>query len=299
MALHNQGHALNAADHTVGTTAATDQLVLVGTDDAPAVVEVNVDAPGVGAAAATIVRRAADGHIAAPTSGQTDGEVLTQGQVIALIAAGVFRPQVHSVVADHTAATVGDTTPTGDQTSNVALFVGAIVINTTDDKLYTVTSIAGGTTGNLVTYDAGVVPITAEFRTSTSSEHQWVFDTEGAVWVDTGVSSHTQLHAMTSTADHSANNWKIHFSNGANQVVELALGTARAPLLAAGAAAAPIFGALLLGSAVISAAGTTPIDTDVSAEPNDSHGVIIGTGGRIWNYFKNATDVYYVELTAI
>jgi hypothetical protein len=47
------------------------------------------------------------------------------------------------------------------------------------------------------------------------------------------------------------------------------------------------------------AAGATPVDTDVSTWANDTHGFVVGTGGRVWLAFKNATDVYYVELTAL
>lgn len=49
----------------------------------------------------------------------------------------------------------------------------------------------------------------------------------------------------------------------------------------------------------VSAAGATPVDTDVSSWANDSMGVIVGTGGRVFFTFKNSTDVYYVEATAL
>ena len=47
------------------------------------------------------------------------------------------------------------------------------------------------------------------------------------------------------------------------------------------------------------AAGATPVDSDVSAWANGDSGIVTGTGGRIWLAHKNATDVYYTELTAI
>jgi hypothetical protein len=53
------------------------------------------------------------------------------------------------------------------------------------------------------------------------------------------------------------------------------------------------------GPPVVSAAGATPVDSDVSAWGNNTMGVVVGTGGRVWQAFKNATDVYYVEMTAI
>ena len=47
------------------------------------------------------------------------------------------------------------------------------------------------------------------------------------------------------------------------------------------------------------AAGVTPVDTDVSSWGDDTFGIVIGTGGRVFATWKNSTDVYYVELTNI
>jgi len=55
---------------------------------------------------------------------------------------------------------------------------------------------------------------------------------------------HTRLHAVTDILDHSAGNWKLLHSNGAGQVVEIALGADNTYLKSAGAAAAPGFEAL-------------------------------------------------------
>jgi hypothetical protein len=49
----------------------------------------------------------------------------------------------------------------------------------------------------------------------------------------------------------------------------------------------------------VNAVGATPVDTDVTAWANGTSGVVVGTGGRVWWAFKNATDVYYIEATAI
>lgn len=299
MAIHNKNHALNAADHTGGTTASANEVNLIGTNDAGALVEATVEQGGVGSTTSKIVKRAADGHIAVPTSGQTSAEVLSKQQVEDLISAGVWKSPAHSFVPVHTAATVGNGTPVSPQTSNPPLIVGDIVVNTSDEKYYTVTSIAGGQTGDLVVYGAGVSPTTAEARIDKSSDRQWVYDTDGAVWVDLGSSNHARQHAITSTSDHSANNWKLHHSNGSGQVAELALAAANSPLLAGGTAAAPVFGTLLFAPAPITAAGADPVDSDVTAWGNNTIGVIIGTGGKVFAAYKNATDVYYVELTAI
>jgi hypothetical protein len=63
---------------------------------------------------------------------------------------------------------------------------------------------------------------------------------------------HTQLHdrshAVTSTADHTAGNWKVFYSNGSGQVTELALGALDEVLKSGGPAAPPVFGAVSGGS---------------------------------------------------
>jgi len=299
MAIHNKDHALNAADHLGGTTAAANEVNVIGTNSSGNVAEVTVEEGGAATTTSKIVNRASDGHIRVPVTGQESYEVPSLGQVEDLISAGVWKAPAHSFVADHTASTVGDATPTGDQTTDPALAVNDIVVNTTDKKVYTVTSISGGTTGDLVTYDAGVLPTTAQVRIDKSTDGEWVYDTDGAVWIDKGASSHARQHAMTSGPDHSAGNWKVFHSNGSGGVAELALAAANAPLLSGGAAAAPVFGGMLIAPAVITAAGATPVNTDVSSWGNNTLGIVVGTGGRVFGAFKNATDVYYVELTAI
>lgn len=54
---------------------------------------------------------------------------------------------------------------------------------------------------------------------------------------------HTRLHAITDVLDHSAGNWKVVHTNGAGQVIELALGVAGTVLQSNGPAAAPSFSA--------------------------------------------------------
>jgi hypothetical protein len=50
---------------------------------------------------------------------------------------------------------------------------------------------------------------------------------------------HDRSHAITSTSDHTAGNWRVFHSNGSGQIVELPLGTAGQVLTANGTAAAP------------------------------------------------------------
>ncbi len=293
--IHAKQHALNSEDHLAGTTPSTGEHNLPATSAGGTVVEVTVEAqnaaPGAGG---KLVRRADDGHLKVPGSGQSDDEAISYGQAVALAADGIYKSSVHSVVADHTAATVGD----GD-TGGPALAVNDLVINTTDKKIYKVASIAGGTTGDLVTWDAGTTPTTPERRVSNLTSNEWHYDVDAAVWVDAGSSSHARQHSMTSPSDHTAGNWKFFHSDGAGAVQELALGAAGAPLLSGGPNAAPLFGTMLIASAVVNAAGATPVDSDVTAWGNNTLGVVVGTGGRVFGAFKNATDVYFVELTAI
>jgi len=55
------------------------------------------------------------------------------------------------------------------------------------------------------------------------------------------INAHAQSHAITSTSDHTANNWRVFYSNGSGQVVELALGASGTVLQSSGASSAPTF----------------------------------------------------------
>ena len=79
---------------------------------------------------------------------------------------------------------------------------------------------------------------------------------------------HTRSHAMTSTSDHTAGNWKVFHSNASGEVVELSLGTSGHYLRAGGAAAAPTFAQI----AYSEISGTPSIPT-----VNDATHTIAGT----------------------
>lgn len=113
------------------------------------------------------------------------------------------------------------------------------------------------------------------------------------------MSIHFQPHAVTSTTDHTATNWSIPYSNGSGQVLELALPVVNAPLLGGGAAAAPIFGTLLFASAPVTAAGVDAADADIATWGNNTIGIVVGTGGKVFAAYKNAADCYFVELNAL
>lgn len=61
-------------------------------------------------------------------------------------------------------------------------------------------------------------------------------------------SVHARSHAVTSTSDHTAGNWKLFYSDGSGNVVELALGALDEVLKSGGPAAAPVFGTVSGGS---------------------------------------------------
>lgn len=66
---------------------------------------------------------------------------------------------------------------------------------------------------------------------------------------------HDRSHAMTSTSDHTAGNWKVFHSNGSGQLVELALGADGTYLKSNGASLAPSFATPAGGGASITGTG--------------------------------------------
>lgn len=91
----------------------------------------------------------------------------------------------------------------------------------------------------------------------------------------------------------------IVYTDDNTDLAGVTMGAEDQPILSDGAAAPkPKFGTLRHAPSVITAAGATPVDSDVSSWNDDTHGIVVGTGGRVWFTFKNATDVYYAEATA-
>lgn len=90
------------------------------------------------------------------------------------------------------------------------------------------------TSGSASDLGSGTVPI-ARIPTGTSS-------TTVALGDHTHAQLHDRSHAITSTSDHTAGNWKVLYTNGSGQVVELALGSSGQALLSNGASAAPSWG---------------------------------------------------------
>lgn len=81
---------------------------------------------------------------------------------------------------------------------------------------------------------------------------------------------HDRSHAVTSTSDHTAGNWKVFHSNASGQLVELALGADGTYLKSNGASAAPTFATPSGGGASITGTGFAY----VRSGGNDSTGTI-------------------------
>ena len=95
-----------------------------------------------------------------------------------------------------------------------------------------------------------VAKLTTSTRTGISSPitGSMVYDSDlnlfyyynGSSWTSFGTGTgHSQLHSMTSTADHSAGNWKVFYSDGSGHVIELGMGSSGQVLQSNGASAAP------------------------------------------------------------
>lgn len=290
MAVHELKYPINSTvANSPGTAAAAGETKLLGTSDAPAIVEIDLEAIGDTAPSTSkIPRRSASGHLSVPTSGQANTEVMSKQQIDNAIASGVYRKFAHSFVADHTAATVGDTIPTGDQTTDPALAVNDLVVNTTDTKIYKVTSVAGGTTGNLVVYDAGELPVDHHLRVDKSSDKEWVFDSDGLVWVNLGGSDHARQHSMSNVADHTATADQVFYGDSAGNVAELALSSADKPLISGGVSAAPLFSALGHAPDLPVSAQAVPVAGDFATWQNNTMGIIEGSTGKFFVGFKNS-----------
>jgi hypothetical protein len=78
---------------------------------------------------------------------------------------------------------------------------------------------------------------------------------------------HDRSHAITSTSDHTAGNWKVFHSNGSGQLVELALGADGTFLKSNGTAAAPSFATPAGGGSSITGTGFAYVRTGGSATP--------------------------------
>jgi hypothetical protein len=115
-----------------------------------------------------------------------------------------------------------------------ANIIGANITGTASNVTGTVAVANGGTGGTTA----------AAARTGLGLGNSATLNTgTGSGTVAAGDHTHAQLHdrshAITSTSDHTAGNWKVFHSDGTGQVVELPLGTAGQVLTANGTTTAP------------------------------------------------------------
>ncbi len=111
--------------------------------------------------------------------------------------------------------------------------------------------ITVGGTGTTLTIDAGAVTyakmqdVSAASRllgrgsAAGSGDPEEISLGTGLSMSGTTVNAHAQSHAITSTSDHTAGNWKVLYTNGSGEVVELALGANGTYLQSSGASSAP------------------------------------------------------------
>lgn len=99
---------------------------------------------------------------------------------------------------------------------------------------------------------------------------------------------HDRSHAITSTSDHTAGNWKVFHSNGSGQLVELALGADGTYLKSNGASLAPSFATPAGGGSSITGTGIAYVRTSGNGG-NDTTGTIgdpskpYATAQEAWN----------------
>ena len=128
------------------------------------------------------------------------------------------------------------------------------------------------------------------FRFKTDVNSCWAWDAVGLVWVDllAGGVPHPRMHTMTSALDHSANQWKMWYSDGAGppaQVQEFALGVAGTIIKSAGPAAAPAFGTHSLDNAF-------DHGKEIDGANSIANAVKIGDGADKFNLYAVGGDVY-------
>lgn len=181
-------------------------------------------------------------------------------------------------------------------------------INLKDNSGTTILAISS--TGMALTAGATV----NEIETSLTNDDTHI-PTSGAVFdAIAGVPTHTRLHSMTDILDHSANNWKLFYSNGSGQVIELSLGAVNTVVQGNGVGAAPTMAQLnhsqigsigasdhhgdnliaqLNSNVTVTDAGTGQVDVVVDTENEmniTSSGVQLATGARVDNIETSVTD---------
>ena len=288
--MHYKKHQITSAeDHAPGTVPGVGEYNVPATNDAGLITEIRVEAPDITSFILNrIVVRSTNGQVFVPITPTAPQHGTSKQYVDTVVSSGPWKAKVHSVVADHTAATVGDGAGGGN-----ALVAGDHVINTTDQKYYTVTSGTGN--GSAVTWDAGVLFTSVAVAPADFPDAIWQYDPQSNVWSTLNSSTHPRLHSMSSVTDHSATAWRIFFSNVTGAVTELPLGGVNKPFLSGGGANNPLFSSIGQHPTVITGAGEVPVTSDAAAVALDTEFFVVGTTGRVFKCFKNAAGCHGVE----
>jgi hypothetical protein len=164
--------------------------------------------------------------------------------VSGVVSVSVSVPGIGSVALDTNTSTSGlsGILKAASNSLDVAV-AGTDYVATNDSRLTdarTPTSHAHGNISN-----AGAIGSTSGLPIKTGASgvlEAGAFGTSAGQFAE-GNHSHAQLHdrshAITSTSDHTAGNWKVFYSNGSGAVTELALGASGKVLQSNGASAAP------------------------------------------------------------
>lgn len=102
-------------------------------------------------------------------AGTDPNDVVTKSQLDGISSGIYWKAPVKYIAANHAAH------------GGFVLVVGNSIINTTNQKVYTVT--AGSGDGDEVTWDAGVMPAEADARFVTSTDAAYVYDADGVAWI--------------------------------------------------------------------------------------------------------------------
>jgi len=301
MAAHLKLHGLADLDnHLPGTKPSNNnEFMLVGTNHDGDLAELLAEAPGSIPASGSVARRGAGGHMVVPENA-TGQQAISAAQVTQMIADGPQSGVVEDAVADHEASSV------------TGLAVGMKYINTTDGKIYTVTSVTGGTTGDAAEWDDGRKPTTNETWWNSETESDWMFNPAADSWLNKGSAAHSQFHGLTSTSDHGVSDYKFGIaytqqvgstSDGAVSILPMVDGSGApsvyqgAPLLSDGAGK-PVFGGMFLAAAAVTCAGLVPDESDFTAWRTNMSGFAKTSDNKWFHVLKIAnTEIVAVELS--
>jgi len=168
----------------------------------------------------------------------------------------------------------------GSETSGSGLTFSANPITTTGTIALSNSGVTAGTYGSS---GANIPNITVDARgrlTSAANRALSYSDVGAASSTHTHTQLHNQLHSMISTSDHSANSWKIFYSNASGYVQELALGGSGTYLMSNGTSSAPTW-------ATPSVSETDPTAWKITGNSNITDGThFLGTTNNVPLTFK-------------